>query len=247
MKLTPTILMLVSAALASGQDLKTPEQVIVAMRARYADTWYRSLTFDQRSITHKPDGTTSSEIWHEALRVPGRLRIDFGDPANRNGVLFANDRQYVYKSGKIAAEKPFIHPLLVLGFDVYGQPAEKTLQQLKDLHMDLSVLHEERWNGRSTLVIGAKAGDLRTPQFWIDRERLYFVRLLGPDTKDPTLTQDVRFEGYRKVDRGAWVSEHVLVYTGGKLVFEEKYSNIRVNPALQDQVFDPQTFLRPGN
>ncbi len=247
MNLLKTTLLVLCSALASGQDPKTPEQVIAEMHARYAETWYRTLAFDQQSVTHKPDGTTSSETWHEALQLPGRLRIDFGDPAAGNGVLFANDRQYVYKAGKLTSEKAFIHPLLVLGFDVYRQPPDMTLRQLKDLHMDLSVLHDENWNGRPTLVVGAKAGDLRSPQFWIDRERLYFVRLLQPDPKDPMLTQDIRFEDYRRVERGAWVSEHVLVYSGGKLVFEEKYSNVRVNHTLQDQLFDPQKFVSSKN
>lgn len=234
------------AATALSQNVSTSEQLLGAMHARYAGAWYRTLTFDQESITHKPDGTNSSAIWHEALMSPGRLRIDFGDPSAGNGALFANDHQYVYKDGKLASDKPRIHPLLVLGFDVYTQPVAKTVQQLKDLHIDLSTMHEEQWEGRPTLVCGAKKGDLKSPQFWIDKEHLYFVRLLQPDEQDPSSTEDIRFEDYRQVERGAWVSEHVTVYSAGKLVFEEKYSNVKVDPPLQDQLFDPQSFAKGG-
>jgi outer membrane lipoprotein-sorting protein len=217
------------------------------MHDRYAGTWYRSLTFTQESVTHKADGSRSSETWHEALSLPGRLRIDFGDPKAGNGALFVSDHQYVYKSMKLVNDKPRIHPLLVMGFDVYAQPVDKTIQQLKDLHIDLTALHEERWQGRPTIVIGAKAGDLRSPQFWIDKERLYFVRLLQPDERNASSTQDIRFDHYRRVEGGGWLAQHVAVYTDDKLVFEEKYSEVRINPPLPDQLFDPKNFSGATN
>ena len=64
---------------ASAQTISTPAQLIAAMHDRYASKWYHTLTFEQKSVTHKPDGTESTELWHEALMLPGRLRIDIGD------------------------------------------------------------------------------------------------------------------------------------------------------------------------
>jgi hypothetical protein len=221
------------------------EQLIAAMHERYAQKWYHTLTFEQQSITHKPDGTTSTETWREALLLPGRLRIDFGDPTAGNGALFANNHQYIYRDGQLANEREQVHPLLVLGFDVYGQPVDTTLRQLKELHIDLSVAHEESWDGRAAVVIGAKSGDTHSPQFWIDKERLYFVRLLQPAETDSKVTQDIRFEDYRQVEGGGWLAEHVTLYSGDKLVFEEKYSDVKVNPTLRDDQFDPQHF-RPA-
>ena len=241
-----SLFVVILVATVFSETVNSGDSVLAAMHSRYAGKWYHTLTFDQESITHKLDGTNSSATWHEALMSPGRLRIDFGDPSAGNGALFANDHQYVYKDGKLASDKPRIHPLLVLGFDVYTQPVAKTVQQLKDLHIDLSTMHEEQWEGRRTLVCGAKQGDLKSPQFWIDKERLYFVRLLQPDEQDPSSTEDIRFEDYRQVEGGGWVSEHVTVYSAGKLVFEEKYSNVKVDPALQDQLFDPQSFAKAG-
>ena len=72
----------------------------------------------------------------------------------------------------------------MLGFDVYFQPVETTLEQLKKLKIDLLVLREDRWQDRPVYVVGAKAGDLRSPQFWIDKKNLYFVRLVQPVGKD---------------------------------------------------------------
>jgi hypothetical protein len=89
---------------ASAQKLTTPTQVITAMHDRYAANWYHTLTFQQQSITHKPDGTSSTDVWHEAMLSPGRLRIDFGDSSTGNGALFVNGHEYIYQDGKLVKD-----------------------------------------------------------------------------------------------------------------------------------------------
>ena len=229
----------------AAQNLTTSEQVITAMHDRYARNWYHTLTFEQQSITHKPDGTSATEIWQEALLLPGRLRIDMGDRSAGNGALFVNGREYLYRAGKLVNDLDRLNPLLVLGFDVYRQPVEATMGQLKALHVDASTMHEEQWNGRSYFVVGAKLGDTHTTEFWIDQERLYFVRMLQPDEKDPKSTEEFLFEEYKQVDGGGWLAEHVVLNSGKKLVFEEKYSKVSVNPTLSESLFDPQHFAQP--
>lgn len=237
---------LIFSAAAFAQNISTPAQLITAMHDRYSTKWYRTVTFEQQSITHKPDGTDSTELWHETLSLPGRLAIVIGDAKAGNGMLFLNSRLSVFKEGKLADERDFIHPLLVLGFDVYTQPVNATLQQLQDLHFDLATLHEETFNGRPTYVAGAKPGDLTTLQFWIDKERLYFVRLLRPSEKQPGLVQDTRFDDYKQVEGGGWIAEHVELFVKDKLVFEERYSDVKINPSLPEGVFDPKQFLAPA-
>jgi hypothetical protein len=125
---------------------------------------------------------------------------------------------------------------------VYGQPVDKTVQQLKDLHIDMATMHEESLDGRPAYVVGAKQGDLKTVQFWIDKERLYFVRLLEPGQKNPDVVQDIRFDDYKQVDGGGWVAEHVSIQVEGKVVFEEKYSDVKVNIPVSEKIFDPANF-----
>ena len=213
------------------------------MHDRYASKWYHTLTFEQKSVTHKPDGTDSTELWHEALLLPGRLRIDIGDRGAGNGMLFTNNHLYIFKDGKLANQKDFIHPLMVLGFDVYAQPTAATMQQLKNLGIDLGSMHEENFEGRPAFVVGAKRGDLQTLQFWIDKERLYFVRLLRPSEKQAGAVQDVRFQDYKAAEGGGWLAEHVEIVADGKVVFEELYSDVKINPKLSDSLFDPDQFV----
>ena len=232
---------------ASGQTITTPSQLIDGMHDRYAAKWYHSLTFEQKSVTHKPDGTDSTEMWHEALLLPGRLRIDIGDRAAGNGMLFANNHLSIFKDGKVANQRDFIHPLMVLGFDVYAQPVGTTMQQLKDLGVDLTLMHEEDFEGRPTYVVGAKQGDLQALQFWIDKEHLYFVRMLRPSEKQAGAVQDVRFQDYKAVEGGGWLAEHVAIVADGKVVFEEIYRDIKINPKLNEKLFDPDQFVPKDN
>lgn len=244
MRLISAIAIFFVSLLASAQTVTNPSQLIAAMHDRYADKWYRTLTFEQQSITHKPDGSDSTELWHEALLLPGRLRIDVGDPSAGKGMLFVNNHLYIFRDGKLVNERDYIHPLLVMGFDVYTQPAGTTLQQLKDLHLDLATMHDDTLDGRAVYVIGAKPGDLQSFQFWIDKERLYFVRMLRPNDQKPGEIEDVRFEDYKPTEGGGWLSEHVVMINDGKVVFEERYSDIKINPPLSEALFDPASFVQ---
>lgn len=147
-------LCLTSALIASAQEIRNGDALLRAMHERYEHNWYQTLTFTQKSTTIKPDGTTQSEIWHEALMLPGKLRIDIGPLSEGNGIIFAADTVTSFKDGKQVSSRPLVHMLLVLGFDVYGQPPEKTIDQVKQQGFDLTKLHEDTWQGEPVYVVG---------------------------------------------------------------------------------------------
>jgi hypothetical protein len=133
--------------------------------------------------------------------------------------------------------------LLVLGFDIYRQPARRTIEEVAGQGFDLTKLREDTWQGVPVYVVGADAGDLTTKQFWIDRKRLLFVRLIEPDQRDDSKTDDTRFMDYRKESPG-WVSARVEFYVDGRNAFSERYFDIRVNPKLDSAIFDPRQFTQ---
>ncbi len=213
-------------------------ELLRQMHDRYAGHWYRTLTFVQQNTATHPDGSTEHSIWKEYAAIPGRLRIDFQPGDSGNGALFTMDSQFTFAHDSLRAAVAFVHPLMVLGFDVYAQPVERTIAQLEGLKIDLSVVHEESWHGRQVLVVGARAGDLRARQFWIDKGRLVFVRMLQPG-RDTTKTSDIRFEDYRQVGP-AWVSARVEFLTDGQQRWLEEYTEIKTDVALPDGLFDPR-------
>jgi len=222
------------------RPITTPRDLLDAMRTRYEGKWYRTVTFVQDVMERRPDGTmTRGGAWREWLASPGKLRIEFLPADSGNGALFTNDSQYVFRADSLIRARPFIHPLLVLGFDVYAQPVEKTIAALTQRHFDLSVLHETTWENRPVWVVGAKAGDLHSRQFWVDKERLVFVRMLEPAPQDTTKTSETRFSKYYALD-GGWMAPEVEFLLDGQRVFFEEYRDIKANVAIPAALWDPR-------
>jgi hypothetical protein len=219
---------------ASGTD------VIRAMHDRYASSWYKTLTFSQTTTITLPTGTLVQQ-WLEAGKFPGRLRIDT-DTAGRSGVIFAGDTVYRFTNGKLAAANADKNDLLILGFDVYTQPVERTVEVLRGRGIDLSKVSQSTWEDRPVFVVGAAAGDSLPKQFWIDAERLLFVRLLETVTT-PTGPRRFDYRFLKYVQHGAaWVSEEVVGIRDGKPSLHEVYANVRVDVPLDDATFDPTQY-----
>ena len=238
------LLLILSALLALAPSvyankIKTSEDLIAAMRKKYAKSWYKTTTFKQVTTDFEKDGTKKVAVWYEAISVPGRLRIDFDPIKDGNGILFANDNIYSFKAGKLENSRPLIHPLVLLAFDVYSLPADQTLGKLKQLKFDLSVLREDTWQGRPVYVVGAKSGNLHSPQFWIDKQRLYFVRMFRPAGKDSALTSEVQFNKYERLG-GGWMAPEVIFMIDGRITTTEAYSELRADVPLDASLFDPQ-------
>jgi outer membrane lipoprotein-sorting protein len=232
--------LLVTLSTAQASPIKTSEDLVQAMQKKYAKSWYKTLTFKQQTTEFHEDGTSKVSTWYEALSVPGKLRIDFDPIKDGNGILFVNDTLFRFKDGALDTSRPFTHPLLVLGFDIYFMPLQDAINKLKGLKFDLSVMHEDTWQGRPVYVVGAKQGDLKSQQFWIDKKNLYFVRMLGPAGKDGAALQETQFNRYVKVKGGGWVSPEVIFMINGKTVTTEAYTEIRTDVPLDDKLFDPQ-------
>ena len=207
--------------------------LLQAMHDRHAETWYRTLSFTQRTSTRLPDGTIEVETWHEWAALPGRLRIEMGDPLEDLDVLFAGDTTYVYRDGTLATTRAERNPLLTWGFDVYAQDPAATLQVLQESDMDLGAFREDVWDGKLAYVLGVP----ETGEVWVEKDRLLFVRLVEPGN-DGEL-QDVRFENYQRLG-GGWIAPYVSVWNGDELVFWETYSDMVPDPDLDPVLFDPR-------
>lgn len=231
-----SLLMLPSSSYAK---ISNTNELIAAMQQKYGKSWYKTATFVQETTNFEPDGTSKVETWYEAMSVPGSLRIDFTPTKAGNGVLFTRGQIFVFKDGKVDMTRPFEHPLLILGFDIYRSPASDVTLKLQSLHFDLSQFREDTWQGRPVYVVGAKAGDLHSPQFWIDQENLYFVRMLRPSGKDFAQTQETQFNKYQKLG-GGWMAPEVIFMENGKVLTTEKYSDMRADVELDPKLFDPK-------
>ena len=220
----------------------TGEALVRQMHDRYAGKWYRTLTFVQTSAF--ADGRT--ETWYEAAEIPGKLRIDIAPLDSMNVVVFRSDSLYVFRGGKLRAAKPQVHPLMVLGFDVYAKPVEETIRKLRDRKIDLSKVREAQWQGRPAWVVGAAEGDTTSAQFWIDQERLLFVRLIemGEGPSGAAL-EETQFNKYEPLG-GGWIAPECIFIINGKLFLTETYADIRADPPLAPSTFAVDTYRTPA-
>ena len=236
-------------AIAAGSAAPVPRDppprdgvaLIRQMRQRYQGRWYETLTFVQ--TTTLPNGKV--ETWYEALAAPGRLRIDIAPLDSMRTLIFRDDSLVEFRGGRRVGGKTLIHPLMVLGFDVYVQPEDVTVGKLRELGYDLSRLHETTWEGRPTYVVGAESGDTITRQFWIDKERLYFVRSLEPAPQDSTKRSEIRFGQYRPMG-GGWLEHEVLFLVDGEVRMREEYGDTRIGVPLDSALFRTDTWTPPA-
>lgn len=250
--LASTFLVLTPLACSPGPDRETTpaitsgEDVVRAMHDRYQDRWYRTLRFRQTVVRTAADGSSPPDaVWLEHLDIPAKLRIDQAHDYDGNGVIYAGDSLFVFRDGEVAQRLAQRNALLVLGFDVYRQPVERTVDILREEGFDLSTLHTDRWQDREVWVVGAPAGDLHNAQFWVDAERLVFVRLLRPSGPDGESVQDIRFDDYRALGEG-WIAPTVRFLVDDAEVMREEYFDIEADPELPDGLFEPERWDTPA-
>lgn len=214
--------------------------LIRAMHDRYAGRWYHTMSFQQKTSRVLPNDSVTAETWYEWGALPGRLRIQQGDASAGRGAIYARDSTYIIRGDTVFRRMAGRNPLMLLGFDIYAQPPERSLEMLREDGFALDRFHADTLDGKKVWVVGGAPGDLRAKQFWVEQDRLLFVRLLepSPNPADSTI-QDIRFANYVPAGKG-WIAALVEVHVKGKRVFWEEYSDIRADPPFDSAAaFDP--------
>lgn len=233
------------AAGAGAQALPASgKEVLQRMHDHWAsgDPWFHTLTFKQQTTVVRADGTKNVSTWYEAILAPDRLRIDFGDPSEGNGVIYTADSVYRVRSGKVERKSADGNPFLPFVIGVYTQPLERTIEQLEPLGVDMSRVRSGNWKGRPVWVVGAAdSGDTTSAQFWVDSDRLILLRMIlapsgeasGSIRSQPL---DIHLDEYVETG-GGWLATKVVMYAGGVARQTEEYSDWRTGVDLSPELF----------
>ena len=218
---------------------ETVAEVVEAMIERYVGMWYRDLTFVQTTTYYDADEAVSrTETWYESIRLPGKLRIDVAPTEQGRIIMFNDNTIYQFQGGELQGSQPTVHPLLLMGFDLYFMPVDEVLEKLEGLGVDLTKMHESTWQDRPVYVLGAEKGDETSHQFWIDRERLVFVRQINGDS-------ETQFNKYERLGR-AWVAPEVVFINAGKVTLLEEYDDMSITREVNESAFLPEGSVRPS-
>jgi hypothetical protein len=164
------------------------------------------------------------------------LRIDFGDPAKGNSVLYTADSSWRFANGKLAAHNADGNAFLPLIEGVYVQPVARTVADLRDTHVDLDKVIRGTWQSRPVWIVGASsAADTTSPQFWIDVEKKVVVRFfIAFGAGDPL---DVHLDDYVQAGEGMLATKVSMFQKGSPLQIED-YADWRPDAPLPDVLFD---------
>src|SRR5829696_141099 len=221
-------------------DPRDGTALLARMHDRYAGRWFRTLTFVQRTVQRRPDGTEQVTTWYEAQRGP-RLRIDFGEPALGNGALYTADSLYVIRAGKVVQRQAEGNPFLPLIVSVYLEPLDLTVKQLAPYKIDLSRIRVQDWDGKPTYVVGATSpSDTTSPQFWVEKDRLIVTRFMVPLVPSPEgRLQDVRLENNVPAG-GGWLATRIRMLDKGAPMQTEEYFDWHVDVPLAESLFQAE-------
>ena len=221
----------------ADSEPKNGKELVATMHKKYKNDWYKTLTFKQAAIFYNHEGKIASEqTWYEAILMPGNLAIKFDSISSGNGMMFKNDSIFNFNEGKMLASRKLYHPLLILGFSIYTQNPEKTVNDITNLKIDLSKIKIKEWQGKDNYVVG----DENATHFYIEKERLLFTKFIQKGRNNSV--NETQFNKYQPLQNG-WISPEVLFFTNGIMTLKEVYTEIKT-PVLNEAIFDENQFLK---
>ena len=218
-------------SLNAQHSITDTKSLITSMRKTYQKTWFKNLTFKQKTSFYRDGKISGEQTWYEAMSLPGKLHIKFGSKTANSGMLFSGGFEYRYRDGKITSSEEKFNPLLFLGFDVYGQSVKKSINGLKTLGFDLSKIHQTD----EFYVVGAEKNDLQTSQFWVNKKHLYVTRVIT-NNKERAFIMDAKFNKYERLS-GGWIAPEVEIFINSSLYMKEEYTEMRTPSKIDQSIF----------
>src|SRR4051812_22677040 len=222
----------------AGIRVTSSAALIKAMHDRYDGKYLKTMSFLQNNTQYRTTGEETKSQWYEHIEIPGKLRIAFLPSTQRSGLVQVGDRVASFDNGIRVDFRPSVNPLLLLTADVYAAPVATVLRGLDSLHVDGSIIRNDEWEGDAVYVVGAKAGDTTSNQYWVDRDNLRLVRFIQAQKNgDRTIVSDIHVLNYKDI-QGFDVPTEFVVLRNGKPVWREQYADVRINDEFPTGTFD---------
>jgi outer membrane lipoprotein-sorting protein len=235
----PFSLLLFLSCSALSAQIKTSEQLIKTMHKKYFGKHCKSFTFVQDNKHYKGDTVQATSVWYETIQYPDNFRIDYGDPALQNAMIFRGDSAFQFEKGKLKHAGENKNTLLLILGGMYFLSPQETIDRLGANDFNLKKFSTNTFNGTQVYVIGAEKNDSLSSQFWVEAKTFHVLRIITP--YGPSRTMDMHLSDYKK-NCGGYTETLVKAFINGKLVQEERYREINPDTRIPVNFFEPSAF-----
>jgi hypothetical protein len=218
----------------SDEPITNGEDLIRQMNSRYADSWYKHLTFKQNMFRYKNDSLVRNEIWLVAYSAPSKLHIRYNDFSSGRGWLVVNDTLYSFNHSKLIGKRPRLHELVILGYDVYAADPAVIIPKIKAIGFDFSQVEIVEIKGKEYYQVG----DYNEMCFFVGKDDLLFF---GVRRVDENGVKETFYHKYKEF-YGKQVATEVQYYENGQMYLYEKYFDIRLPSCMPADFFTPKLF-----
>jgi outer membrane lipoprotein-sorting protein len=177
----------------------------------------------------------AESVWATDL---GQYRIERHTPKGDQVEVSDGKRHVIVTDGKAAAIEPDPKPLERLLLAGSSKDALEAAMDAYGIHREVEGLG--RLDDRICWIIGAKEGDTTNPALWIDKDRNVPLQLSDPKNK-----RRLRFEGWGEGPGGSVMPTRVTWYRGSDLEQELKIDDVKLNPKLTPDLFNPDVPIPP--
>lgn len=234
----PFLALFLLTACTQTLELNKGEDVVRAMYETYGGEWFKDFNIKQKVTYYQQDTVVHTEIWDEIISLPAKVRSIIGNTEDGNCEIYHDQAYHRFVGGKLANVIEGNHHLLSLGFDVYLQKPEKTLEDISGAGFDMSVVSDTLIDEREVLIVGALPGQEDVPQFWVDKERMLLVRISLNSGSGSLYTVDLL--EYVPFEEG-WISTYLIFSRHGRVLMEENYLDFGVMKEIPEHTFTTDT------
>ncbi len=219
-----------------SKSVSTEKDVLSTMFDKYKNGPCRAYTFSQKNTHYRNDSIVGNSEWHEAIEMPDKFRINFGDTAKGNFVVFKNDSSYSYRNFALKKKKYDSNTLLLLLGGMYYREFNDVISRLNTEKYNTEIVSNQKLGKEQVYVIGALKGDTLSNQIWVSKKNYRVMRII--ERMDPESMMDMSFDTYQKHCNG-FTETKVTFKRNGKIEQVEEYYNIKTVNAFPDKVFNP--------
>lgn len=222
---------------------------VEAFIARLSAVQVTDLVIEQTLTLYHPDGRhrQSSGEQRVFIKLPRRQRVEQTMDGQREVRLAVGDRLWIrtrdgrtYEAPPAEQQRDRTHLLVP-----FRRSAADLLAEWRALGVRDGASHGIRVGGRDVTVIGAAAGDRRSPAVWLDNEHGVVRFITRERLGKGDALMDLTFSEHRPLAGGFSFPYRQEAFVDGKLLVLIVVRSLQVNTSLADTLFDPDA-LRAG-